>query len=162
MIESTKKPNHFRGMPVEIIMEVLKMLDVRTFMIRVPYVCKEWGEIMHSEKTHKQAGKLFKAHCFNIWGNSLSDSGVGLYQANAKFLNKFGNWRNMLKMRPLLRFDGFYICKMMYRRDGLSYNSINNPVHEVIWYRYIRFLPDRTAVSLYTYATPKRFLPKYT
>ncbi|TNV85916.1 hypothetical protein FGO68_gene10620 [Halteria grandinella] len=162
LIETSKKPNLVKGLPVEIIMEVFKMLDVRTFMIRVPYVCKEWGDIIQSERTKKQAGKLFKAHCFNIWGNSLQDGGLGLYQANAKFLTKFGNWRNMLKHRPLLRFDGFYICKMMYRRQGLSINSLNSPIHEVIWYRYIRFLPDRTAVSLYTNATPKRFLPKYT
>ena len=68
----------------------------------------------------------------------------------------------MIKQRPLLRFDGFYICKMMYRRTGLNINSLNNPVHEVVWYRYIRFRPDRTAISLYTTATPKRFFPKYT
>lgn len=68
----------------------------------------------------------------------------------------------MIKQRPLLRFDGFYICKMMYRRMGLNVNSLNNPVHEVVWYRYIRFRPDRTSISLYTTATPKRFFPKYT
>jgi hypothetical protein len=50
---------------------------------------------------------------------------------------------------------------MMYRRVGLNVNSMNNPIHEVVWYRYIRFRPDRTVVSLYTNATPKRFLPKY-
>ena len=68
----------------------------------------------------------------------------------------------MIKQRPLLRFDGFYICKMMYRRQGLNINSLNAPVHEVVWYRYIRFRADRSAVSLYTTAVPKRFLPKYT
>jgi len=67
----------------------------------------------------------------------------------------------MLKNRPLLRFDGFYICKMMYRRQGLNVNSLNYPVHEVIWYRYIRFKEDGSAVSLYTNAAPKRFLSKY-
>lgn len=41
-------------------------------------------------------------------------------------------------------------------------NSYNHPVHEVIWYRYIKFRSDGSAVSLYTNATPKRFLPKYT
>ena len=28
-------------------------------------------------------------------------------------------------------------------------------------YRYIRFRPDRTVVSLYNNATPKKFLPKF-
>lgn len=66
----------------------------------------------------------------------------------------------MLKMRPYVRFDGFYICKMMYRRAGLSDRSANNPVFEVISYKYIRFYPDGTTISLYTNSTPKRFLPK--
>jgi hypothetical protein len=51
---------------------------------------------------------------------------------------------------------------MMYRRTGLNVNSLNNPVHEVIWYRYIRFMPDKTAISLYTNANPRKFLSKYT
>jgi F-box protein 9 len=136
-------------------MEIFKMLDVRTFMTKVPYVCKDWQAILTGEKTRKQAGKLFKAHCFHLWVPQL-------YRANAAFLTKFGNWRQMLKNRPLLRFDGFYICKMMYRRQGLNVNSLNYPVHDVTWYRYIRFKDDGSAVSLYTNAAPKRFLPKYT
>jgi hypothetical protein len=67
---AARKGDGMRGLPVEILMEIFKMLDVRTFMIRVPFVCKEWSDIIHSEKTRKQAGKLFKAHCFAIWGHS--------------------------------------------------------------------------------------------
>ena len=63
-------------------------------------------------------------------------------------------------MRPMLRFDGFYICKLTYRRTGLSENSMNHPIHEVISYKYLRFFPDGTTISLYTNSTPKRFLPK--
>lgn len=66
----------------------------------------------------------------------------------------------MLKMRPCLRFDGFYVCKIMYIRSGLSETSMNNPVHQVISYKYIRFYPNGTSISLYTNSTPKRFLPK--
>lgn len=134
-------------------MEIFKFMDVGTFLKACPLVSKEWYNIINSKK---HSGKLFKSHCMAIWKNS------GIYSGNQKFLTKFGNWRNMIKQRPLLRFDGFYICKMMYRRQGLNINSMNAPVHEVVWYRYIRFRGDRTAVSLYTNATPKRFLPKYT
>jgi hypothetical protein len=155
-IDTTSLPNFIEGIPSELLMEVFKWLDVRTFLCAAPFVCKEWNAIIHSEKWRKQTGKLFKQHCFAIWQE------VGIYQATQKYLEKFGNWRAMIKQRPLIRFDGFYICKMMYRRTGLNINSLNNPVHEVVWYRYIRFRPDRTAVSLYTNATPKRFFPKYT
>ena len=34
--------NYLKGLPEEIVMEIFKMLDVRTFMISAPYVCKEW------------------------------------------------------------------------------------------------------------------------
>lgn len=151
-----KRPCFIQQVPEEIIMEVFKWTDVKTFLNIAPYVCKEWNGIIFGQKNKKQAGKLFKQHCMNIWRDS------GLYQATSKYLESFGNFRNMLKMRPLIRFDGFYICKMMYRRQGLNVNSLNYPVHEVVWYRYIRFLPDRSAISLYTNSTPKRFLPKYT
>ena len=66
----------------------------------------------------------------------------------------------MLKQRPFVRFDGVYVCKMMYRRFGLSDSSMNQPVHEVIYYKYLKFNKDSSAVSLYTSQTPKRFLPK--
>jgi hypothetical protein len=48
-------------------MEVFKMLDVRTFLCTAPYVCKDWNQIIHSEKWRKQTGKLFKQHCFAVW-----------------------------------------------------------------------------------------------
>jgi len=63
-------------------------------------------------------------------------------------------------MRPFLKFDGIYSCKMMYRRHGLSETSMNHPVHEVISYKYIRFYPNGDTYSLYTVLNPKRFLPK--
>ena len=63
-------------------------------------------------------------------------------------------------LRPFVRFDGFYICKMMYRRVGMSENSMNHPIHEVVSYKYIRFYPNGATLSLYTNSTPKKFLPK--
>jgi F-box protein 9 len=66
----------------------------------------------------------------------------------------------MMKARPLLRFDGFYICKLLYKRQGLSDRSWNHPVFEVISYKYLRFFPDGKMLSLYTNTAPKRFLLK--
>lgn len=73
--------------PEELVMEIFKMLDVRTFIATVPYVCKDWQSIVHGEKHKKQSGKLFKSHCLCLWQNS------GLYSATSKYLSKFGNWR---------------------------------------------------------------------
>ena len=62
----------------------------------------------------------------------------------------------MLKMRPLLRFDGIYKCKMKYYRLGVSATSEYNPSIEVIYYRYIRFFRNGQTLSLYTVLPPKR------
>eukprot|EP00349_Pseudokeronopsis_sp_Brazil_P012530 CAMPEP_0202979504 /NCGR_PEP_ID=MMETSP1396-20130829/85630_1 /ASSEMBLY_ACC=CAM_ASM_000872 /TAXON_ID= /ORGANISM="Pseudokeronopsis sp., Strain Brazil" /LENGTH=46 /DNA_ID= /DNA_START= /DNA_END= /DNA_ORIENTATION= len=37
---------------------------------------------------------------------------------------------------------------------------MNSPVLEVISYKYIRFYPDGSTLSIYTTSTPKRFLEK--
>ena len=66
----------------------------------------------------------------------------------------------MIRERPFLRFDGFYICKILYRRQGLSETSTTHPTHEVISYKYLRFYPDGSMMSLYTNHNPKKFLPR--
>ena len=66
----------------------------------------------------------------------------------------------MLKLRPVIRYDGFYVCKMMYRRSCLSETSMNHPVHEVVSYKYLKFTPEGQCISIYTNSTPKKFLPK--
>lgn len=47
------RQSYLKEMPEEIIMEVFKMVDVRTFIVTLPYVCKEWGNIIHGERTKK-------------------------------------------------------------------------------------------------------------
>ena len=56
----------------------------------------------------------------------------------------------MLKKRPLIRFDGVYLCKMKYLKTGQSEWYEYNPIHEVISYRYIRLTRDGHAFCLYT------------
>jgi hypothetical protein len=67
------KTNYIQTLPKEIVMEIFKLLDVRTFLIACPRVNKEWHEIINSKKL---SGKLFKSHCMGIWQD------IGIYQAN--------------------------------------------------------------------------------
>eukprot|EP00347_Sterkiella_histriomuscorum_P003574 403363766 len=140
--------NLFLELPQELISHIFTYLGLKCFL-STPMVCKEWNEIFKKKST----GQIFKKHCLNLWNKNL-------YSATAKFLAKFSNWRHMIRMRPFLRYDGFYVCKMMYIRQGLSETSMNNPVHQVISYKYIRFYQDGSCVSLYTNSNPKKFLPK--
>jgi len=66
----------------------------------------------------------------------------------------------MLKLRPLVRYDGVYRCKMRYWRGGLSLTTANNPVFEVISYKYVRFMRSGQTMSLYTVHAPKKVFPR--
>lgn len=107
--------NHFSRVPDEILSHIFTYLDVKAFL-RSPMVCREWQNVFQKKST----GKIFKRHCLNLWKT---------YQGTQSYLSNFMNWRQMLKLRPYIRFDGFYVCKIMYIRSGLSENSMNNPVH---------------------------------
>lgn len=87
-----------------------------------------------SESAHKnkQLNNLMKEYCFGAWPAHLCG-------ATRKYLEGFHSFNNMLQYRPKVRFDGIYMCKLIYYRKGLSETSDLNPIHEVISYRYIRF-----------------------
>lgn len=65
-----------------------------------------------------------------------------------------GNWRTMFTARARIRFNGIYISTCNYVRSGASHSGWNTPVHIVTYYRYLRFHPAGTVVSLLTTAEP--------
>ena len=102
----------------------------------------------------KQAIKyMLRNFCLLLWPTSH-------FRTNRTYLGSFKNWREMLKMRPMIRYDGVYRCKMRYLRDGLSYTSKYNPIFEVISYKYIRFMRSGQTLSLYTTHAPKKVFPR--
>jgi hypothetical protein len=84
-----------------------------------------------------------KEYCYVAWP-------VHVCTATRTFLESFQSYRNMLQFRPKVRFDGIYMCKLVYYRKGLSEVSERNPLHEVVSYRYIRFMRHGTTVSTQT------------
>ena len=67
----------------------------------------------------------------------------------------------MIKERPRIRFDGVYVLKIHYVRQGENHESEHRPVHDVISFKYIRFYPDGTLVQVYSPQTPAKFIPKF-
>ena len=65
-----------------------------------------------------------------------------------------------MKMRPYIRFDGFYRCKMKYNKYGEAVTSEYAPLVEVISYKYIRFLPNGEVFSIYSPKSPKRIFDR--
>ncbi|KAL8920240.1 MAG: hypothetical protein Q9172_004593 [Xanthocarpia lactea] len=70
----------------------------------------------------------------------------------------YPSYKQMLRARPRLRFNGCYISTVNYHRPGASNTSTNatytSPVHIVTYYRYLRFFRDGTCVSLLTTTEP--------
>lgn len=148
-LQNSGGENYFKNLPSELIHLIWRGFDPKS-LYRAGGVCKEWSQLFKSKST----GSLMKKLCFFIWHKEL-------YTAQQSYYSKFSNWRDMMKMRPFVKFDGIYVCKMMYRRTGLSETSMNHPVHEVVSYRYLKFNRDKTAMSLITIMNPKRVLPKF-
>ncbi|RPA94901.1 hypothetical protein L873DRAFT_1390243 [Choiromyces venosus 120613-1] len=64
-----------------------------------------------------------------------------------------GSWRKMFMIRPRVRFNGIYISTCNYVRAGAS-QSWNTPVYIVTYYRYLRFYPNGTVLSLLSSCEP--------
>lgn len=67
------------------------------------------------------------------------------------------SWREMLRSRPRIRFNGCYISTVNYTRPGASSTNTltwGAPVHIVTYFRYLRFFRDGTVISLLTTTEP--------
>jgi hypothetical protein len=105
-------------------------------------------------QTSKALGSVIKTLCLDLWPTTLVKN-------TKKFMAQFqGDFRLMLKGMPLVRFDGLYLLKATYWKRGESYDSEYYPIHEVVNYRYVRFLRDGTTMSCYTAQTPKKIFEK--
>jgi len=68
---------------------------------------------------------------------------------------KYGeSWRKMFMIRPRVRFNGIYISTCKYVRAGASEFWNWDPVHIVTYYRYLRFYPNGTVLSLLSTCEP--------
>ena len=84
---------------------------------------------------------------------SFSASSSYLYALSRLYTQRL-SYINSLRMR----FDGVYIAKFTYFREGESLFSYTHPLHLVTYYRYFRFFEDGSVLSLVTPSEPKRIL----
>ncbi|KKF92143.1 F-box protein pof7 [Ceratocystis platani] len=73
-----------------------------------------------------------------------------------------GSWHRLFRWRPRLRFNGCYISRVNYLRDGQTgpdQKTVWTPVHVVTYFRYLRFLRDGTVLSLLTTEEPAVVVP---
>ncbi|KUJ24651.1 F-box protein pof7 [Mollisia scopiformis] len=170
-------------LPEEILVHVLKevaILDVASF-VRLAQVCKRLAYLVATEE------QIWKRVCLGsevgfgamhyqwqreVLGGPLKedipDLGDGEDDAHeplpkeaiteALIVSAYSSsWHTMFRLRPRIRFNGFYISTVNYIRPGqasASQVTWNSPVHIVTYYRYLRFFRDGTVISLLTTDEP--------
>lgn len=137
---------HISALPREILMYIFRWvvssdLDMRaleqlSLVCRGFYICARDPEIWHSA-------------CIKVWGR------------NCTKVSPYKSWREMFLQRPRVRFDGVYISKTSYIRQGEeSLDGFYRAWHQVEYYRYLRFFPDGHVIMLTTPEDPLTIVPR--
>uniref|UniRef100_A0A8C1VMR7 F-box only protein n=1 Tax=Cyprinus carpio TaxID=7962 RepID=A0A8C1VMR7_CYPCA len=137
---------HISALPFEVLMYIfrwvvscdldLRALEQLSLVCRGFYICARDPEIWRSA-------------CLRVWGRSCT-----------KML-PFSSWREMFLERPRVRFDGVYISKTSYIRQGEeSLDGFYRAWHQVEYYRYLRFFPDGQVMMLTTPEDPLITVPR--
>ncbi|KLJ09311.1 hypothetical protein EMPG_15267 [Blastomyces silverae] len=73
------------------------------------------------------------------------------------------SWSQVFQAFPRIRFTGIYISTVNYNRPGANSSqqniSWNTPIHIVTYYRYLRFYPDGSVISLLSTTEPVDVVP---
>lgn len=94
-----------------------------------------------------------------LWGLGFPES----FQDSREYIQSFKGWRQMMVQRPKIRFNGVYISRVSFFKQG-QINFDNLPsFHKVVFYRYLRFYNDFSVACLSTTKKPRevfRFIEK--
>ncbi|XP_055786393.1 F-box only protein 9-like [Salvelinus fontinalis] len=137
---------HISALPPEVLIYIfrwvvssdldLRALEQLSLVCRGFYICARDPEIWRSA-------------CLRVWGRSCTK------------LVPFNSWRDMFLERPRVRFDGVYISKTAYIRQGEeSLDGFYRAWHQVEYYRYLRFFPDGQVMMLTTPEDPLVTVPR--
>lgn len=96
---------------------------------------------------------VWRSICYNTWDQeSFSSKDAAPYQIN---------WKQVFTLKPRLNYDGVYISRTRYIRQGdVGFQDITyRPFHLIRYFRYMRFFPDRRVLVLTTNEEPERIIP---
>ncbi|XP_032876580.1 F-box only protein 9 isoform X3 [Amblyraja radiata] len=137
---------HISDIPFEILVYIfrwvvsgdldLRSLEQLSMVCRTFYICARDPEI-------------WRLACMKVWGRACSN------------LVLYSSWRQMFLERPRVRFDGVYISKTTYVRQGEeSLDGFYRAWHQVEYYRYLRFFPGGQVIMLTTPEDPQSIVPR--
>ncbi|KAL5013327.1 hypothetical protein ScPMuIL_007597 [Solemya velum] len=119
---------HISALPVELLNYIFKWvvsseLDMKS-LENISEVCRGFYLCARDDE-------LWRLACLRVWG------------VNCGKRKQYGTWRNMFIERPHLHYNGCYISRTSYVRQGeKSLDNFYRPWHIVEYYRYVRFFPD--------------------
>ncbi|KAK2160210.1 hypothetical protein LSH36_138g09025 [Paralvinella palmiformis] len=119
---------HISALPWEILMYIFKWvvsveLDIPS-LERLAEVCRGFYVCARDEE-------LWKLICQKVYGMKCGRPG------------SYGSYRTMYIQKPHVRFNGCYISRHEYFRQGeKSLDGFYRPIHIVEYYRYVRFFTD--------------------
>ncbi|XP_068137472.1 F-box only protein 9 isoform X2 [Hyperolius riggenbachi] len=137
---------HISKLPMEVLMYIFRWvvsseLDLRS-LEQLSLVCKGFYICARDPE-------IWRLACLKVWGR------------NCVKLVPYTTWRQMFLDRPRVRFDGVYVSKTTYIRQGeQSLDGFYRAWHQVEYYRYMRFFPDGHIVMLTTPEEPQTIVPR--
>lgn len=105
---------------------------------------------------------LWRSICYHTWGEDIK-----IHVDHKKWHCEDGknfvqiNWKQMFLDRPRVNFDGVYISRTRYIRQGdVGFQDVTyRPFHVIRYYRYLRFFPDKRVLILTTNEEPDKIIP---
>lgn len=137
---------HISSLPIELLTYIFKWvvssdLDVHS-LEQLSAVCRGFYLCARDEE-------LWRLICTRTWGLKCGSP------------KSFGTYRNMYIERPHLRYNGCYISKSTYYRQGeKGLDNYYCPFQVVDYYRYMRFFPEGKVLMLTTPDDPTTSIPK--
>uniref|UniRef100_A0A3B4BJV5 F-box only protein 9 n=1 Tax=Periophthalmus magnuspinnatus TaxID=409849 RepID=A0A3B4BJV5_9GOBI len=130
------------SLPREIVMYIFRWvvsseLDMRA-LEQLSLVCRGFYICADPE--------IWRSACLKIWGKT-------------KLSKPYTSWREMFLQKPHVRYDGVYISKTSYIRQGEeSLDGFYRPWQQVEYY-YLRFFPDGQVIMMTTPEDPLTIVP---
>lgn len=144
--DTESRQTHISALPVEVLVYVFRWvvssdLDLRS-LEQLSMVCR--GFYMCARDP-----EIWRLACLRVWGR------------NTGKLSPYLSWRHMFLERTRLRYDGVYISRVSYIRQGeQSLDGFYSPWHLVEYFRYLRFFPDGLVMMLTTPDDPQSIVSR--
>lgn len=153
---------HISDLPHELLVQILRYVIGEDLALAS---LESFGLVCRGFYLLSRDPSVWRSICFSTWGydtiSKIEDDDQRYMKSGACKSTDQIDWRQMYLNRPRVNFDGVYISKTRYIRQGdVGFQDITyRPFHVIRYYRYIRFFPDRRVLILTTNEEPDIVVP---